>query len=378
MIVKDARIAVIMPRLSRYGGAEGFAYRFAGLLAAEGFAVDFICARCETEPPEGVTPVVLGRSGPFKWAKVLRFALKASEARKKGNYDLSIGLGKSCGHDLLRVGGGPQRNFWKLSIRAWPPGLPRALKTLRRELSPANHIVQWLERKRLENNPTIVCVSDLVRGWMCEAHPELDKDDIRVIYNKPDFDRFHPVADKEREELRHEAGIGPDDVVMTTAGTNFALKGVATLVKALPHLPENWKLRVAGGRNPGRYKRLAGSLGVGNRVKFLGRVDAMPDFYRVGDIFVLPTFYDACSNAVVEALACGSRVVSSRFNGSSVFLDAKHVLDDPGDEHELARTVFQACGDPHEAFVWPENLPCGMEPYLELVRELLEKKKVRT
>ncbi|GAB7023025.1 glycosyltransferase [Salidesulfovibrio brasiliensis] len=340
--------------------------------------MDFICARCETEPPAGVRPVVLGRSGPFKWIKVLRFALKAAKARREGGYDLSIGLGKSYGHDLLRVGGGPQRNFWKLSSRAWPAGFPRIMKRVRRELSPANHIVQWLERKRLRNGPTIVCVSDLVRGWVCEAHPEVDPASVHVIYNKPDFDRFHPVDQKLREDLRHEAGIAPDDVVITTAGTNFALKGVSTLIKALPHLPGNWRLRVAGGRNPSKYRRLAGSLGVGKRVKFLGKVDEMPDFYRTGDIFVLPTFYDACSNAVVEALACGSRVVSTRFNGSSVFLPPEKVLDDPADEHELARKALLAFSEPHEAFFWPEDLPCGMEPYLDLVRELLHNKNSNT
>jgi UDP-glucose:(heptosyl)LPS alpha-1,3-glucosyltransferase len=376
---KTARIAVVMPRLSRYGGAESFAWRFSAALAGRGYDVDFICSRCETEPPEGVRPVVLGRFGPFKWFKVLHFALKADAARKRGGYDLSFGLGKSLGHDIIRVGGGPQRNFWNLSIKAWPPGPQRFLKCLRRRLSPANRIIQWLERKRLESDPLIICVSDLVKGWMCRSFPQLDPERIKVIYNKPDLERFSPATHDERAELRRAAGVAPDEVLVSTAGTNFALKGVRTLVRMMPLLPAHFRLKVAGGRNPEKYVKLAKELGVADRVEFLGKVEDMPSLYRASDIFVLPTFYDACSNAVVEALACGCRVISTTSNGSSIFLPEDMILEDPGDEHGLAQKVLKAAGEPRtDGFRWPDDVECGMEPYIDVVEDMIRKKPRQT
>ncbi|MBS6653380.1 MAG: glycosyltransferase family 4 protein, partial [Collinsella sp.] len=61
------------------------------------------------------------------------------------------------------------------------------------------------------------------------------------------------------------------------------------------------------------------------RIHFLGKVEDMPALYRAMDLFVLPSFYDACSNAVLEALACGLKVLSTTANGSSVFLPQEHV-----------------------------------------------------
>jgi len=57
----QARIALTMPRLGLYGGAEGFGWRLAEALAAQGHGVDFLCGRAEGEAPAGVRPVLLGR-----------------------------------------------------------------------------------------------------------------------------------------------------------------------------------------------------------------------------------------------------------------------------------------------------------------------------
>lgn len=65
----------------------------------------------------------------------------------------------------------------------------------------------------------------------------------------------------------------------------------------------------------------------------------MPALYRAMDLFVLPSFYDACSNAVLEALACGLKVLSTTANGSSVFLPQEHVTPDPGDAEDLAARI---------------------------------------
>lgn len=372
---KQARVAVVMPRLSRYGGAEGFAYRLAEALAAQGREVDFICARCETEPPEGVNPVVVGRFGPFRFLKVLWFAWAADRACRKGDYDLVFGLGKTVNQDILRVGGGPVSVFNKVSIRAWPEGFPRTFKALRRKLAPANWAIAAIDRKRFRPGRTIIAVSHLVRDWILEANPALDPEAVRVIYNRPDLERFSPVSDAEREALREQAGVKPDQVLITTAGTNFQLKGIAQLIKALALLSENHVLHVAGGRNPAKYKRLAASLGVEDRVRFLGRVENMPEFYRTGDLFVLATFYDACSNAVLEALACGSRVISGRNNGSTYFLPPESVVD-PGDHEALARAIIARLETPPPtSFVWPEEEEAGLEPYLRLIAEMLQENK---
>jgi len=370
--VKKARLAVTMPRFSRYGGAESFAWRLSEALAARGHDIDFICARCETEPPAGVTPVVVGRFGGLRVIKILWFALMSERMRRKGDYDLVFGMGQTVNQDILRLGGGAQSVFWKLSKRAWPKGFPRFFKMLRRRLSPANWAIHMLDVARMKRTKRIVAVSHLVRKWVVEAHPYVDESQIDVVYNRPDLGRFSPVSDEERTRLRDEAGIKSDEVVIATAATNFALKGVRHLISALALLPENFILHVAGGRNPDKYLGLAKDLGVSDRVRFWGKVDDMPTFYRRADLFVLATFYDACSNAVLEALACGCRVVSSALNGSTHFLPDKWIFPDPADVPELADILLRVSAEaPPPPFEWPEDVMLGLEPYVEMIEGML-------
>jgi UDP-glucose:(heptosyl)LPS alpha-1,3-glucosyltransferase len=372
---RKARLAVTMPRLSRYGGAESFAWRLSEALAARGHEVDFICARCETDPPDGVEPVVLGRFGAFRMVKVLWFAYAADKACRKGGYDLVFGMGKTLNQDILRIGGGPISKFWELSRQAWPEGFARSFKMLRRRLSPGNWAIHLIDRIRMKRTPRIVCVSHLVRDWLVEAHPSLNKDAIDVVYNRPDLERFSPICGQERLRLRAASQIGEDQVVVATAATNFALKGIRHVVGMMALLPENFVLHVAGGRNPAKYERLARELGVAERVRFLGRVDDMPAFYRAADIFILASFYDACSNAVLEALACGCRSVSSALNGSARFLPPRWVFPDPGDEKGMAALVRRVADEPRPGpFQWPEDVRSGLEPYIEMVERALAEK----
>ena len=369
------RIALVLPRLSRYGGVEDFSWRLAAALAEADYSVDFICARQETAAPPQVRPLALGRWGLARSLKTLCFSLAAERVQRINRYDCTIGLGTTRGQDILRVGGGPTEIFWRLSARAWPAGLPRAWKTLRRRLSAAGLVSRWVERAGLRQAKIVVCVSHKVANWVAEAHPWLDAQKLRVVYNRPDLARFRPPLPAARTAARTALGVAAEQVLVSTAGTNFALKGVGTLIEALALLPGHFRLAVAGGRGAGRYERRAASLGLAGRVAFLGRVESMEQVYAASDVFALPSFYDACSNAVLEALACGLQVVSSADNGSSYFLAPERVLADAADAPGLARRLVAAAdatnGGPGPAFAWPLDLASGIEPYLELVAAFL-------
>lgn len=372
---KAANIALVLPRFSRYGGAEGFGYRLAEYLAGHGYGVDFVCGRAEVQPPPGVRVVEVGRFGPSRTVKSWWFLNVSERVLARMKHDLVINLGKTPTHDILRVGGGSQEKFWELSSRAYPKGFARSFKMLRRRLAPRNRVARSMENRLFAAPKTVVCVSHLVRDWLLEDYPHLKDADLRVVYNKPDLSRFFRQDDEARSALRRAFGVGEGELAVGTAGTNFALKGVATLIRSLTRLPENVVALVAGGRKPDKYLELARTLGVGDRVRFLGRVEDMPGFYNALDAFVLSTFYDACSNAVVEALACGCPAVSSVMNGSAVFVEPGLRLRDPADDAELSVLVEAALmRGRHESFAWPEDIACGLEPYLDLVQEKLREK----
>lgn len=378
----SARIALMLPRFSRYGGVEGFGYRLARDLAALGHHVDYICARAETPAPAGVTLRIVGRHGLVRSGKMLWFALQAERLRRRGNYDVSIGLGKSLQQDLLRVGGGPLTPFWRLSERAWSTGLPRFWKKLRRRSSPANRLTLAIEKQQYAGRSRIVAVSHAVAAWIVEAYPTVRREDIQVIYNEPDKERFFPLPTTERDAariaLRRAAGAPSDVCCIGIAGSNFRLKGLAPLINALALLPDDIHLLIAGGRSPEAWQKKAASLGLHNRVHFLGKVDAMPAFYQGLDAFALPSFYDACANAVLEAVACGIPTVSSAANGSSIILPEEHVVTDPTNVDMLAHSLEVALSSPPPQHIaWPENTARGMEPWITMVQEMADTAKRR-
>lgn len=375
MSLPPARIAVMLPRLSRYGGVEQFAYRLSEGLASRGHVVDFLCARAETEAPQGVNTRILGRIGGLQVLKMLWFLVKAESARRKGDYDLAISLGKTWNQDLLRVGGGPLHVFWPLSSRAYPPGLPRFFKAVRRHLSPANWLTLLLERRQFSGRSKVVAVSHLVRDWICTAHPGLSPDCIDIVYNRPDLGRYHVAGADERVAARTMLGLAAQDFAIGVATTNFELKGIGPLIKALALLPPHMQLFVAGGRGTGRYLRLAQENGVAERVHFLGKVQDMPGFYHGLDLFILPTFYDACSNAVLEAMACGLRVLTSTMNGAAYFLPEKQRIADPGDAVLLAEKISWSAASPlPPPFVWPEATPAGLDAFMRVAESMLRQK----
>ena len=90
--------------------------------------------------------------------------------------------------------------------------------------------------------------------------------------------------------------------------------------------------------------RLAARLGVAGRMLFAGHCMEMRNAYFAADFLVHPTFYDPCSLVVLEALACGLPVITSRFNGASELLSPPSdgvVIDDPHDAPVLAAAMHR-------------------------------------
>lgn len=378
----------MLPRFSLYGGVEQFGYRLSAELAARGHQVDFICARKEVEAPAGVNIITTGRPCGPRALKMLSFMLKADTLLEKGHYNCSIGLGKTLHQDILRVGGGPLQEFWNYSEQAIPSSSKRLLKKLRRRLNPFGLMTKRLEKKQFEAGesqkakPTkIVAVSDFVRDLIIKSHPELQKDDIEVIYNRPDLERFSPPDKEQAKAAREQFGIADGVIAIGLATSNLELKGTGPMIRALTGLPPEYHLYIASARKHATYDKLAKSLGVESRVHFLGKVDQMPEFYRALDIFALPSFYDACSNAALEAMASGLPVLSTTANGSSCFLPAENVVQNPGNSAELAETLLRLGSNSGKIFysttrtpfVWPENKKAGIDEFVALVEQTAKK-----
>ena len=134
-------------------------------------------------------------------------------------------------------------------------------------------------------------------------------------------------------------------------------KGIDTVIRALPSLPPSVNYRIVGaGPDARRLRHLATSLGVDQRVHFLGRLDdqALTDEYRRCTIFVLPARRTADGDlegyglVYFEAAAWGRPVISGRSGGEvdAVVDGETGVLVDGDSVEQVSRTIRALLADP--------------------------------
>src|SRR5262249_6971439 len=151
----------------------------------------------------------------------------------------------------------------------------------------------------------VVAISDMVRGHL-EAHG-VDPARVRRLPIAPPPERLaEPDRAGRRAPLRRHWGRGGRRVVALFVGVHHRLKGLVPLLHAWAACREkSLALVVAGAPETGGFRRLARQLGLADRVRFVGYHADMRGVYFAADFLVHPTFYDPCSNVVLEALACG-------------------------------------------------------------------------
>ena len=186
----------------------------------------------------------------------------------------------------------------------------------RRWLAVSNPYHRYLVamEQRLFTTPSlraVICGSKMVRDEIRERFGLPDAK-LSVIYNAVDSDVFSPALRQHREAVRRKLGVPDAATVFLIVGSDYQRNGVAAAIAALPRLSQDTYLFIVGRDNArARYKRLVSRLGVARRVALLGEQGDVKPFYGAADAFVLPTPYDPCPNAVLEAMACGLPVVTT-------------------------------------------------------------------
>jgi teichuronic acid biosynthesis glycosyltransferase TuaC len=165
----------------------------------------------------------------------------------------------------------------------------------------------------------LLAVSHDLAGQM--AVMGMDAGKITVHYTGLDRDRFRPLEHTQlRSQLSRELGFAlPGNApLIACIGALIERKGQGIAITALNDIPGARLVLVGKGDDEARLRALAVSEGVETRVFFAGSVDhdLMPLILSAADVMVLPTVAEGLANAWVEALACGTPVVTSDVGGA--------------------------------------------------------------
>ena len=234
----------------------------------------------------------------------------------------------------------------------------------------------WLDRWAARTRPDAV-----VANSRFTAGPASD------LFRMPASVLHCPVApasavdSSARAAIRRELGASPDDAVILQASRLEAWKGQGELIRALGELAgiPHWQVWFAGGpqrASEGAYllelEGAARSSGIAERVKFLGQRTDVRGLMGAADIYCQPNSApEPFGIALVEALAAGLPVISTRFGGALEIVDEScGVLVPPGDCSALAAALQSLIADPRRRRKLGDSGPARAAALCDPARQL--------
>ncbi len=138
---------------------------------------------------------------------------------------------------------------------------------------------------------------------------------------------------------------------LVSVGRLAQIKGHLRLVAAFGGLertrPGSVLTLVGDGEEKAKLRALVQSLGLQNSVRFIDRAPDVRAVYREADIFVLPSYFEGLSNALIESLVCSCPVLAFGGGGSREFLERLGLqafwCDDVAFEDSLLDGVRRIC-----------------------------------
>jgi glycosyltransferase involved in cell wall biosynthesis len=301
-----------------------------------------LAARADVEvqvvAPLGIPPLV-GRLHP-RWAALAR--LPAREVRNglivhRPHFAVLPGVGRASPHllacALLPALRAIRRDFAFDVIDAdffWPDG-PAAVALGRRLGIPVSiksrgaDIHYWGTRRSTRGQvlaaardaDAMLTVSAALKADMVTLGMPAER--IVVHYTGVDLERFRPAPDREAAKT----ALGVAGPLFVAVGALIPRKAHHLAIEALAMLPQGTLMIAGEGVERDRLRGIADGLGLGDRVRLLGRVAQaeLTPYVAAADAAVLVSVSEGLANAWVEAIACGTPVIASDAGGAAELID---------------------------------------------------------
>lgn len=212
---------------------------------------------------------------------------------------------------------------------------------------------QWcrsISQRLYRGSRRVICVSEQVREQVLQGTGATCR--TSVVYNGVDPSLFTPSEELDSSEL-----------IVLCVGNLLAIKGHEVLVRAIAAVAAEFPtlvLEVIGdGPEQSRLQALIHKLGIGERVRFLGRQprQKVAEAMRRSTVFALPSKYEGLGCVYLEAMACGKPVIGCRGQGIAEIIrqGSNGFLVGPDNDRELALVLDMLLRDPQRR----RNLGCA-------------------
>lgn len=162
----------------------------------------------------------------------------------------------------------------------------------------------------------VIAVSNITRRHFIQLGMKPEK--LITLYNGIDISKFNSTHSltTQRKSLFN---LNHDDIVLITVAVLREPKGIQYMIHALPSLLNKFSnayyIIVGDGEYRQSLEELAQTMGLADRVRFLGYQENIPSLLSASDLFVFPTLNDALPTVLLEAMAAGLPVVATNVGG---------------------------------------------------------------
>lgn len=292
-------IAIFIPSL-RGGGAERVMLTLANAFAAQGHKVDLVLVRAEgpylPEVSEAVNIIDLGAS------RVLRSLWPLSRYLQQEKPDAMLSA-LNHANVIAILARQIARVPTYLTVSERNSLLIQPRRTIDRLI---RRLMRWLYPRA----DKIICVSKKIEADI-QHIIGVPQSKTVTIYNPVDLSAIHEQMGANISHRWFDKQNGP---VVLAAGRLTEAKDYPTLLRAFAALREgrDAKLIILGqGKEEAKLKALAGDLNISDAVDFVGFQRNPYAWMARCDLFVLSSALEGFPNVLIQAMACGAKVVST-------------------------------------------------------------------
>ncbi len=259
-----------------------------------------------------------------------------------------------------------------LSFEEFQSRNPRPKNIIRKILYFLNiQARKFIEKTVLRKSDVVVVLSRFTREKLQRVY-EIPSEKITIISGGVDLERFFPATD--RTEIRKYLNMPQEKMMLFTVRNLVPRMGLENLIYAfkdvIKTVPDIYLVLGGDGPLKNALISLTEELGIENCVKFTGFIPEaeLPDFYRMTDIFVLPTLeLEGFGLIILEALASGVPVLGTpvggtveiltRFNSKYLFKDTK--------PRSMAELIIETCGELRDDPRLRQDVSCQCRLFVE-------------
>lgn len=187
----------------------------------------------------------------------------------------------------------------------------------------------------------IACVSEAIAKNLKAWIPGLTEK-IVIVPNGIDVHRFQQAAPVSRSSI----GLEDSKCVLLYVASFQERKDHGTLLRAVAQVVDVDLVLVGDGELRGQFERQAASLGIAQRVHFLGARTDVPELLKMADIYVHVPVFEGFGIAAAEAMAAGKPIIASDVPGLAQVVGDTAELVPPGDSEALATAIRRLVASP--------------------------------